>query len=157
MLLMNDDFGVINQRKFAQLAGFSLLLMAVIAGFAYGVGFQKIYVAGDAAQFSAAPRYYPRGELGLIFADKIQVATRKFGRQVASKAGNVASALVDKLIESGAYSSKTNDFGGTMHQFQEGAYKQFLKDEQAADPIIAKANAAGPDYWEQTFTALTGA
>ena len=113
------------------------------------------YVATDAAQFSAAPRFYPYGELTLIFADKVQVATRKFGRPVHSKAKTAATALVDKLIKSGAYSTKQNEFGGSMHQFQEPAYKAFLKAEQDADPIIQQAKAAGPEFWDDAFAKLT--
>ena len=115
------------------------------------------YVANDAAQFSAAPRFYPHGELVLIFADKIQVAVRKFGRTVHSKANAAAAALVDRLIETGAYSTKKNDFGGSMHQFQEAAYKAFLKDEQSSNPIIQQATDAGLEFWNQAFLALTAA
>jgi hypothetical protein len=114
------------------------------------------YVATDAAQFQAAPRFYPYGELTLIIADKVQVATRKFGRPVHSKSPAVAKALLDKLIEAGAYSTKQNEFGGSMHQFQGDAYKAFLKSEQESNPIIVKAKEAGPEFWEQTFAALTG-
>jgi hypothetical protein len=113
------------------------------------------YVATDAAQFSAAPRFYPYGELTLIFADKVQVATRKFGRQVHSKSNTAAAALVDKLIASGAYSTKQNEFGGSMHQFQEPGYKAFLKAEQESDPIILQAKAEGPEFWERAFERLT--
>jgi hypothetical protein len=113
------------------------------------------YVATDAAQFSAAPRFYPYGELTLIFADKVQVATRKFGRQVHSKSKTAATALIDKLIEAGAYSSKQNEFGGSMHQFQEPAYKAFLKAQQENDPIIVQAKTEGPGYWDQAFARLT--
>jgi hypothetical protein len=113
------------------------------------------YVATDAAQFSAAPRFYPYGELTLIFADKIQVATRKFGRQTHSKSKTVANALLDKLIEAGAYSTKQNEFGGSMHQFQEPAYKAFLKAEQERDPIILQAKAEGPEFWQTAFERLT--
>jgi hypothetical protein len=114
------------------------------------------YVAGDAAQFSAAPRFYPYGELTLILADKIQVATRKFGRKATGKASTVAAALLDRLIEAGAYSTKKNDFGGSMHQFQVDAYRAFLKHEQDNDPIILQAKDAGPEFWEQAFARLTG-
>ena len=113
------------------------------------------YVATDAAQFNAAPRFYPYGELTLIFADKAQVATRKFGRQVYSKANGAAAVLVDKLIAAGAYSTKQNEFGGSMHQFQEPAYKAFLKAEQESDPIIQQAKATGPEFWDQAFAKLT--
>jgi hypothetical protein len=114
------------------------------------------YVATDAAQFQAAPRFYPYGELTLIFADKVEVATRKFGRKATAKANTVAAALLDKLIASGAYSTKQNEFGGSMHQFQTDAYKAFLAAGQQSDPIIQKAKAAGPEFWEQAFTRLTG-
>ena len=114
------------------------------------------YVATDAAQFSAAPRFYPHGELTLIFADKVQVAARKFGRPVHSKSKAAATALVDKLIEAGAYSTKQNEFGGSMHQFQEPAYKAFLATERDSNPIIQQAKAAGPEYWEQAFARLAG-
>ena len=114
------------------------------------------YVAGDAAQFSAAPRFYPYGELILIIEDKIQVATRKFGSRATSKAKTVANALLDQLIEAGAYSTKQGEFGGTMHQFQGDAYRAFLKEQQESNPIILKAKDAGPEYWEQAFATLTG-
>jgi hypothetical protein len=114
------------------------------------------YVATDAAQFQAAPRFYPHGELILIIADKVEVATRKFGRKATAKANTAAAALLDKLVASGAYSTKQNEFGGTMHQFQADAYKAFLGDEQQNDPIIQQARAAGPEFWEQAFTRLTG-
>ncbi len=35
------------------------------------------YVAGAAKDLTAAPRFYPFGELILIVEDKMQVATRK--------------------------------------------------------------------------------
>ena len=113
-------------------------------------------MATDAAQSSAAPRFYPHGELTLIFADKVQVATRKFGRPVHSKSKVAANALIDKLIEAGAYSTKQNEFGGSMHQFQEPAYKAFLKAERESNSIIRQAEAAGPEFWEAAFARLTG-
>jgi hypothetical protein len=114
------------------------------------------YVATDAAQFQAAPRFYPYGELTLIIADKIQVATRKFGRKAAAKANTVAAALLDKLIAAGAYSTKQNEFGGSMHQFQGDAYKAFLRAENESNPIVQQAKAAGPEFWDQAFARLAG-
>jgi hypothetical protein len=114
------------------------------------------YVAHDANQYATAPRFYPYGELVLVIADKVQVATRKFGRPVHSKSKTAAGALLDKLIASGAYSTKQNDFGGSMHQFQGDAYKAFLREEQASDPIIVAAKDAGPEFWDQAFARLTG-
>ena len=113
------------------------------------------YAGGAAKDLSAAPRFYPHGELILIVSDKIQVAARKFGRKVVAAAKDVAAAYVDQMIAAGAWSTVKNDFGGTMHQFQEPAYKAALAAIVAADPIIAAAAAAGPDFWETTFAGLT--
>ncbi len=113
------------------------------------------YLSGDAAQFTAAPRFYPHGELVLVIADKIQVATRKFGRQATSKANSVAAVWLDELIAAGAYSTKQNDFGGTMHQFQGDVYRTFLKEKQDTDPLIVKAGG-DPEYWDRAFLSLSG-
>jgi hypothetical protein len=113
------------------------------------------YAQGAARDFTAAPRFYPHGELVLIVEDKIQVAARRFGRKAVSGAKPVASAFVDHMIAAGAWSTKANDFGGTMHQFQDAAYKAALAGIAAADPIIAAATTADPDFWETTFTRLT--
>jgi hypothetical protein len=113
------------------------------------------YLAGDAAQFSAAPRFYPYGELILIIEDKVQVATRKFGRQVSGKAKTVAQAWLDQLIAAGAYSSKKDDFGASMHQFQGDTYRTLLKEKQDTDPIILKARD-DPEFWDRAFTNLIG-
>ena len=112
------------------------------------------YLAHDANQFTVTGRFYPHGELVLVIGDKVQVATRKFGRPVASKANNVARVWLDRLIETGAYSTKQNDFGGSMHQFQPDLYKTVLRQEQDANPIIQESKSGGPDFWTDKFSAL---
>ena len=114
------------------------------------------YVANGAQDFAMVGRFFPYGELKLVIADKIQVATRKFGRKATMAANTVAAAFLDMLIERGAFSTKTNDFGGTMHQYQPKPYQDVIKDLQATDPIIQKAQAAGSDYWQESFAELTG-
>ena len=114
------------------------------------------YVATDAAQFSAAPRFYPHGELVLVIADKIQVATRKFGRQATSKANSVAAVWLDELIAAGAYSTKQNDFGGTMHQYQADAYPKVLVEMREAEPLVGAAAEGGEQFWASAFARLSG-
>ncbi len=113
------------------------------------------FVGGDANTLNIAPRFYPYGELILIFEDKVAVATRKFGIKVKGRAKMVAQELIDQLIASGAYSTKQNEFGGTMHQFQGEEYRSFLKQQIETNPIILKAKAASPEFWEQAFAGLT--
>ena len=114
------------------------------------------YVANGAKEFAMVGRFFPYGELKLVIADKIQVATRKFGRKATMVTPTVAAAFLDLMIERGAFSTKTNEFGGTMHQFQAKEYQELLKDRQASDPIIQKAQAGGADYWQESFAELTG-
>ena len=100
------------------------------------------YVDGAANTLDISGRFYPHGELVMIIADKIQVATRKFGRKANAGSRAAAAAFVDHMIERGAWSTKTNDFGGTMHQFQGDAYKAALKALQESDPAVADLRTA---------------
>ena len=114
------------------------------------------FVANGAEQFSMVGRFFPYGELTLLIQDKIQVATRKFGGRASRASANAARAFLDILIEREAFSTKQNEYGGTMHQYQEKAYREVLKDLQATDPIIQQAKAVGPDFWPNRFAALSG-
>lgn len=113
------------------------------------------YVADAAAGLNMVGRFWPYGELVLILEDKIQLATREFGFRVTSRAGPVARALLDQMIAAGAFSTQQNDFGGTMHQFQADACRKFLQQLRETDPIIRKAQDAGPGFWAAAFAALT--
>ena len=69
---------------------------------------------------------------------------------------NLSAAPLDKLIAASTYSTKQNEFGGSMHQFQEPAYKAFLKTERGSDPIILQTKDDGPGFREAAFARLTG-
>ena len=113
------------------------------------------FVAVHAAEFNIANRFYPYGELVLVWEDKLGVATRKFGARVRARAKPVATAWLDLMIERGAYSSKANDFGGTMHSFQAEEYRRLVGELKASDPLIRRAEARGGDFWEAAFAELT--
>ncbi|MEW9853940.1 hypothetical protein [Novosphingobium sp. M1R2S20] len=112
------------------------------------------YVAGAANDLNVATRWYPYGELVLIIEDKVSVATRKFGSKVRGKSKAAGTVFLDSMIAKDAWEAKTNDFGGQMHQFQADKYRAALSDWQNSDPIIAKAKAEGPEYWEKAFAQL---
>jgi hypothetical protein len=114
------------------------------------------YLEGAADDLNLAGRFYPHAELVLIVGDKIEVATRRFGRKVRSQTRAPATAFVDRMIADGAFSTKQNDFGGTMHQFQAPAYKQALRAWQADDPILREAQGGGEGFWPDRFAALAG-
>ncbi|MDG2004249.1 MAG: hypothetical protein P8J20_13045 [Novosphingobium sp.] len=113
------------------------------------------FVAEHADNFKIADRFFPYGDLILQWEDKINVATRKFGTRVRMKAKVSGTAFLDMLIEKGGYSTKTNDFGGTMHAFQLDEVRKIIAELKESDPIILKAKAGGPDFWTETFAELT--
>jgi hypothetical protein len=112
------------------------------------------YLANGAQDFTMVGRFFPHGELVLVLQDKIQVANRKFGTKASMACPKAAAALLDTLIEKQAFSTTPNKFGGTMHQFQPDIYPKVLKELREANPIVQKAEAAGPDFWPEAFAAL---
>jgi hypothetical protein len=113
------------------------------------------FVAEQADNFNIANRAYPYGELVLTWEDKFNVAIRKFGTRVRMKAKPAATAFLDLMIEKGGYTTKTNDFGGTMHAFQLDEYRRVLAELKETDPLLLKAKEGGAQFWADTFAELT--
>jgi hypothetical protein len=114
------------------------------------------YVSGQANELNIAPRWYPYGELVLIVEDKISVAVRKFGMKARGSAKTVSKHLLDLMIEKGGWTTKHNEYGGSMHQFQPDVFKATLREVQASDPLIVEAQGKGLEFWTGKFEALTG-
>ncbi len=112
------------------------------------------YIAGPAADLSVAPRFYPYGELQLIFEDKISVAVRKFGTKVRKHSKEAGHRFIDLMIETGAWSSTKGEYGGSMHQFQADRYRDVVRELHESNPIVAKAKAEGPEFWDKAFDQL---
>ncbi|MYL96748.1 hypothetical protein GR702_03035 [Novosphingobium sp. FGD1] len=112
------------------------------------------YVDGPANDLSIATRWYPYGELALIIEDKFSIATRKFGLKVRSHSKVAGMTFLDAMIAQGAWETKDNDYGGQMHQFQADRFKAAIRQRQDSDPIILKARAEGPEYWDKAFGEL---
>ncbi|EJL23224.1 hypothetical protein [Novosphingobium sp. AP12] len=112
------------------------------------------YIAGPASDLSVAPRFYPYGELQLIFDDKVSVAVRKFGMKVRKHSKEAGKAFIDLMIEKGAWSTKEGEYGGSMHQFQADRFREVIREEQKTNPIIVQANTQGPEYWDKAFGNL---
>ena len=112
------------------------------------------YTCGHGRELSITTRWYPHAELIMIIDDKMAVAARKFGRKVARGTRGAASTFVDMMIAKGAWTTQTNDFGGTMHQFQADVYARVLAQFNAESPIVQRAAAGSESYWADTFAAL---
>ena len=112
------------------------------------------YVDGPANDLSIATSWYPYGELALIIEDKFSIATRKFGLKVRSHSKVAGMTFLDAMIAQGAWETKDNDYGGQMHQFQADRFKAAIRQRQDSDPIILKARAEGPEYWDKAFGEL---
>ncbi len=112
------------------------------------------YIAGPAADLTVAPRFYPYGELGLIFEDKVSVSVRKFGMKVRKHSKEAGKAFIDMMIAKGAWSTNEGEYGGSMHQFQADRFREVIREEQKTNPIIVQAKAEGPEYWDKAFGEL---
>lgn len=113
------------------------------------------YASGQAKDLTVAPRWYPYGELILIMEDKVSIAVRKFGFKARGAAKAAATAFLDMMIEKGAWATKQNDFGGSMHQYQMDAYPRVLGEFNAGNPIVQAAAAGGESFWADRFAELT--
>jgi hypothetical protein len=113
------------------------------------------YAAGQGRELNIATRWYPYGELVMILEDKMGVAVRKFGRKAVAASRAAATAYLDAMIAAGAWTSKQNDFGGAMHQFQADVYRTTLTDMLAADPLATAAAAGDDTFWADAFAKLT--
>ena len=114
------------------------------------------WLAGDAAHFNMSGRFFPHGELVMILTDKIQVATRPFGRQASAAAGAAAREFLDAVIAKGGFSTTQNKFGGSMHQYQADAYPKVLVEMREAEPLVGAAAEGGEQFWASAFARLSG-
>jgi hypothetical protein len=116
---------------------------------------QAYFLAGPANDINIAGRWYPYKEVLLIIDDKYQMAVRKFGPKARKATMPAAKAFVDHMIEKGGWTTKANDFGGNMHQWQMDAFRAELKALQAADPIVQASQGAGLEFWTDKFAEVT--
>ena len=112
------------------------------------------FLAGPANDINIAGRWYPYSEIVLIIDDKFQQAVRKFGPKARGATKPAATWLVDRMIASGGWATKDNEFGGTMHQWQMEPFRTELKALQAADPLVREAASRGEGYWTDKFAEL---
>jgi hypothetical protein len=115
------------------------------------------FIGGAAQDLVIAGRFFPRTEVVNNIDDKMQMAVRRFGFKVKSKTRPAAIAFVDHMIEVGAWSTKAQDFGGTMHQFQPDNFRRELNVMVDADPIAQEAKAGRETFWTDRFAELIAA
>ena len=109
------------------------------------------FLTHGARDFSMVGRWWPHAELALVMGDKIRIAVRPFGKPAADAAKPVAEALAEHMLACGAFSTKEQKFGGTMHQFQPDAFRAALDALEAADPVLKQAAAGGDQFWTDAF------
>ncbi len=113
------------------------------------------FLSGAANDVNIATRWWPYKELLLTIDDKFQMAVRKFGMKARNATKPAAQAFIDHMIAKGGWTSKDNEFGGTMHQFQLDAFRKEVKELQAANPILQEAAQGGETFWQDKFAAVT--
>ena len=113
------------------------------------------YLANSAKDFNMSGRWFPHGELELIFADKIKVDVRPFGKAAQESARAGALVYLDYMIANGGFENKDQKFGGTMHRYHLEGFPAALAAMKAADAVLAAAAQGGDDFWQNAFASLT--
>ncbi|MGE3692422.1 MAG: hypothetical protein AB7F98_13690 [Novosphingobium sp.] len=109
------------------------------------------FLTHGARDFSMVGRWWPRSEVSTVIIDKVGIAVRPFGNAAAEAAKTAGEAFAVHLLANGAFSTKEQKFGGTMHQFQPDAYRATLDRLVAADPVLKEAAAGGDAFWADSF------
>ena len=112
------------------------------------------FLAHGASDLGSPGRFYPYGDLLMTVRDRMRLGTRKFGPAVSSQVEPAARAFLNAFIERGAFSIKTPDIGGTMHQFVEKEYRRVLLDLQDNNAVLDRAREGGDTFWADTFSQL---
>ena len=114
------------------------------------------YLGHSAKEFSMTGRWFPYSELEFIFADKIKVDVRQFGKPAQDATKAVATWYLDYLIANGGFENKSQKFGGTMHQYEGEGFKAALAALQADNAVYQQAASGGDDFWTNAFAAVSG-
>ena len=112
------------------------------------------FLGQGAREVGFVGRWFPRSEYVAIIGDKIGISARQFGPKAVAAKTDLAEKFVAMLIEKGIIVIKQDKFGGTMGQFQDGAYQVLLGEMIAADPVLEAAAAGGESFWAQAFGKL---
>ena len=112
------------------------------------------FLSHGARDFSMVGRWWPHAEIALMMADKIRIAVRPFGKAAQDAAKPLAEALSEHMLACGAFSTKAQKFGGTMHQFQPPEFRAALDAIEADSAPLKAAAAGGADFWENAFAGL---
>ncbi len=113
------------------------------------------YLSHGAAKLDVVGRWYPFGELVLTMKTLFEPDVRPFGFKVAMATQKPSEAFLTQMVGRGAFATKENEFGGSMHQFLPDVYRTELKTVQAENALIQEASAAGEGFWEAKFAELT--
>ncbi|MGC3980830.1 MAG: hypothetical protein QM808_06200 [Steroidobacteraceae bacterium] len=111
------------------------------------------YVAGQAAELSVAPRFYPYGELQLIFEDKISLPFASSAEGAQALQGSRQG-----LHRPDARNGRLVDHGGRVRRlectrFQADRFRAVIREEQDANPIILRSQSRRPGLLGQGVSA----
>ena len=113
------------------------------------------FLSVDALSVSVDGRYFRREDFVRVFEDRIFYATQRFGSKIAGRHSNIAAPLVDRLIESGALSTSTDQWSVAWHRFDASKYRAVAKELIQSNTLCQRSEDAGPQFWEEAFAALS--
>jgi hypothetical protein len=111
------------------------------------------FLAEDASKMYVDARFFLYEDFVRMFDDRIYYKIQELPHAPGGRHKALATQLVDRMIETGALSTRKDKFGGVMHQFQPDAYRALVAELAENTPLVAEARAAGPGFWDARFAA----
>ena len=112
------------------------------------------FLSVEAARVSVDGRYYRREDFVQIFQDRIFFASQQLVGGGVEQHSNIASLLVDKLIEEKGLSTVNDKWTGVSHQFAPARYKIVINELIESNAICQRAREGGSQFWQDVFAKL---
>ena len=113
------------------------------------------FLSVEALNFSIDGRFQRREDLVRMFADRLFFANQRFARKLGGRHTNIASRLVDTLLQKNAMSTSIDQWSVTLHSFDNTRYRAVVKDLIESNAICQCSKNAGPRFWEEAFESVS--
>jgi hypothetical protein len=111
------------------------------------------FLMNRAGNLNIDGRFRRREEFIQMFEDAFFYSTQGFGGEVAGRHSDLATNLVDQLIETGCLAASHDKWSGTSYQFDASRYRMFIQSQIDANAVCQQALKQGPQFWDAVFRA----
>jgi hypothetical protein len=111
------------------------------------------FLAEDAPKMYVDARFFLYEDFVRMFDDRIFYKIQELPNGPTTRHKNLATQIVDLMIEREALTTRKDKFGGVMHQFQPDAYRALVAELTDKSPLALEGKDKGPAFWDARFAA----